>query len=124
MGLDNENAISNTGVTDIANQCPELTAIVGGHMHKLVKNEVVNGVIITEPGKYGQAVSKIDLTFKKENGKNVLKNKNADTISVANVESDKEIENLLKPFHEELRKDANSVIGRLEGVNMVDEDYI
>ncbi|MBU5894956.1 bifunctional metallophosphatase/5'-nucleotidase, partial [Vibrio cholerae O1] len=76
----------------------------------------------TEPGKYGQAVSKIDLTFKKENGKNVLKNKNADTISVANVESDKEIENLLKPFHEELRKDANSVIGRLEGVNMVDED--
>lgn len=29
MGLDNENAISNTGVTDIANQCPELTAIVG-----------------------------------------------------------------------------------------------
>ncbi|XZL10312.1 metallophosphoesterase [Clostridium perfringens] len=124
MGLDNENAISNTGVTDIANQCPELTAIVGGHMHKLVKNEAVNGVIITEPGKYGQAVSKIDLTFKKENGKNVLKNKNADTISVANVESDKEIEDLLKPFHEELRKDANSVIGRLEGVNMVDEDYI
>lgn len=124
MGLDNENAISNTGVTDIANQCPELTAIVGGHMHKLVKNEVVNGVIITEPGKYGQAVSKIDLTFKKENGKNVLKNKNADTISVANVESDKEIEDLLKPFHEELRKDANSVIGRLKGVNMVDEDYI
>lgn len=124
MGLDNENEIPNTGVRDIANQCPELTAIIGGHMHKLVENDIINGVIITEPGKYGQAVSKIDLTFKKENGKNVLKNKSTNTISVANVESDKEIENLLKPFHEELRKDANSVIGRLEGVNMVDEDYI
>lgn len=124
MGVDNENEIPNTGVRDIANQCPELTAIIGGHMHKLVENDIINGVIITEPGKYGQAVSKIDLTFKKENGKNVLKNKSTNTISVANVESDKEIENLLKPFHEELRKDANSVIGRLEGVNMVDEDYI
>lgn len=124
MGLDNENEISNTGVRDIANQCPELTAIIGGHMHKLVENDIINGVVITEPGKYGQAISKIDLTFKKENGKNVLKNKSANTISVANVESDKEIETLLKPFHEELRKDANSVIGRLEGVNMVDEDYI
>lgn len=124
MGLDNENEIPNTGVRDIANQCPELTAIIGGHMHKLVENDIINGVIITEPGKYGQAVSKIDLTFKKENGKNILKNKSTNTISVANVESDKEIENLLKPFHEELRKDANSVIGRLEGVNMVDEDYI
>lgn len=124
MGLDNENEISNTGVRDIANQCPELTAIIGGHMHKLVENDIINGVVITEPGKYGQAVSKIDLTFKKENGKNILKNKSANIISVANVESDKEIETLLKPFHEELRKDANSVIGRLEGVNMVDEDYI
>ncbi|MGG5462805.1 bifunctional metallophosphatase/5'-nucleotidase [Clostridium sp. B9] len=124
MGVDNENAIPDTGLTDIANQCPELTAIIGGHMHKLVKNQVINGVLITEPGKYGRAVSKIDLTFKNKNGKNVLENKEATTISVANVESDKEIENLLNPYHEELRKDANTVIGKLEGVNMVDENYI
>ena len=124
MGLDNENSIENTGVRDIANQCPELAAIIAGHMHQLVKNQSINGVIITEPGKYGQALSKVDLTFKKENGKNILKDKKANTISVANVDSDKEMEILLKPFHEKLRQDANTVIGNLHGVNMVEKDYI
>ena len=38
------------------------------HMHKLVK-EVVNGVIITEPDKYGTHISRIDLTFTKQDGK-------------------------------------------------------
>lgn len=123
MGIDNENAISNTGVSDIANNCKELTAIIAGHMHK-VENEIINGVLVMEPGKYGREVSKIELTFKKENGKNILKNRKGENIKVANMESDKEIENLLKPFHEELRKNANIIIGKLEGVNMVCEDYI
>ncbi len=37
MGLENENGIPGTGVQDIANACPELSAIFAAHMHKLVK---------------------------------------------------------------------------------------
>lgn len=73
MGLENENGIPGTGVQDIANACPEISAIFAAHMHKLVKKEVVNGVIITEPDKYGTHISRIDLTFTKQDGKLVLK---------------------------------------------------
>lgn len=73
MGLENENGIPGTGVQDIANACPELSAIFAAHMHKLVKKEVVNGVIITEPDKYGTHISRIDLTFTKQDGKLALK---------------------------------------------------
>ena len=41
MGEDNENGISDSGVRDIANACPELTAIVAGHMHKLVSQDTI-----------------------------------------------------------------------------------
>ena len=124
MGLDNENGIKDTGVRDIANACPELDAIIAGHMHVLVENQNVNSVVITEPFKYGKALSKIDLTFKKEKGKNILENKKASTISVSNVESDKEIDEILKPFHEKLRKDANVKIGEVKENNMVDSEEI
>lgn len=40
MGLENENGIPGTGVQDIANACPELSAIFAAHMHKLVKKKL------------------------------------------------------------------------------------
>ncbi len=49
-------------------------------MYKLVKKEFVNGVIITEPYKYGTHISRIDLTFTKQEGKLVLKDKTATAI--------------------------------------------
>lgn len=124
MGEDNENNIPNTGVKDLANACPSLTAIVAGHMHKNVPSDTINGVLVTEPSKYGQALSRIDLTFKKDNGKFKLIKKNASTLNVASYESDKDLENTLKPFHDEARRDANKVIGYLHGTNMVPEQRI
>ncbi|KFM98576.1 bifunctional metallophosphatase/5'-nucleotidase [Bacillus clarus] len=129
MGLENENGIPGTGVQDIANACPELSAIFAGHMHKLVKKEVVNGVLITEPDKYGTHISRIDLTFTKQNGKVVLKDKTATAISVKNVDgttvlSDSALETTLTPFHEYARKDANVVVAQLKGKNLVPENEI
>ncbi len=54
-------------------------------MHKLVKKEVVNGVIITEPDKYGTHISRIDLTFTKQDGKMLLKDKSATVIPKKNL---------------------------------------
>lgn len=122
MGLDNENSMPGTGVTDIANAVPQLTAIFAGHMHKLVTSTNVNGVLIGEPDKYGTHVSRIDLTFVKENGKMVLKDKVATAIPVKGTDgtpavSDPELEKELLPYHEFARKDANIVVGELVGTN-------
>lgn len=129
MGLENENGIPGTGVRDVANAVPELAAIFGGHNHVLIEKEVVNGVLITEPNKYGTHISQIDLTFGHEDGKFVLKDKDAKAIPVTSAdgevaESDKALEEKLNEFHEFARADANTVVGQLKGTDLVPADEI
>ena len=122
MGVDNENDIPDTGVTDIAAACPELAAIVAGHMHRNVSSKTIHGVLVSEPYKYGQALTRIDLTFRKENGRFVLTDKKAQTLPVGKASSDAGLEKELAPFHEKARAVANEQIGEVTGINMVPED--
>ncbi|QTD40798.1 5'-nucleotidase C-terminal domain-containing protein [Sporosarcina sp. Te-1] len=127
MGMENENGIPGTGVRDVANAVPELAAIFGGHNHVLIEKEVVNGVLITEPNKYGTHISQIDLTFQQNDGKFVLTEKDAKAIPVKSADgavtaSDQELEEKLHEFHEFARADANLVVGQLKGMNMVPKD--
>ncbi|HDZ9174916.1 bifunctional metallophosphatase/5'-nucleotidase [Vibrio cholerae] len=124
MGIENENDITNTGVTDIANGNPELDAIVAGHMHTLIDKAVVNGVIITEPDKYGRALSRIDLQFEEQNGKFTLINKDSLTYKIKDITSNSKMESLYEPYHKRLREMANREIAQLSGVNLVPENEI
>ncbi|MFI8712500.1 bifunctional metallophosphatase/5'-nucleotidase [Brevibacillus brevis] len=129
MGIENENGIPGTGVADIANAVPELSAIFAGHMHKLVKKEEINGVLITEPDKYGTHLSRIDLTFEKKDGKLVLTDKEATAVPVKGADgtpavSDAALETKLQPFHEFARADANIVVAELKGMNLVEKNEI
>lgn len=124
MGIDNENARPGTGVGDIARANPELAAIVAGHMHVKVDKEIINGVIVTEPDKYGRALSRIDLQFVPQNGRYVLVNKDSYTYPIKGVVSDKKMEEIYQPFHNILRANANKPIARLTGINLVPEDAV
>lgn len=124
MGLDNENNIEATGVTDIANDNPEIDAIVAGHMHTRIDKATVNGVIITEPDKYGRALSRIDLQFEEKNGQFTLVNKDSFTYKIKGVESDEKMEELYAPYHKLLRENANRVVAELLGVDLVPENEI
>lgn len=130
MGLENENGNPGTGVTDIANANPELAAIFAGHMHALIESETVNGVLISEPNKYGSHISRIDLTFAKEDGdKVVLKSKEAQALAVKAADgtyevSDPALEETLHPFHEFARADANIEVAELKETNLVPADEI
>ncbi|MDI2587699.1 5'-nucleotidase C-terminal domain-containing protein [Psychrobacillus sp. NEAU-3TGS] len=129
MGLENENGNPGTGVKEMANAIPELAAIFAGHNHVLINKEDVNGVLITEPNKYGTHISRIDLTFSRQGDQLTLKDKDASTIPVKNedgtfVESDKELEKILKPYHEFARADANIEVAQLKGTNLVPKNEI
>ncbi len=124
MGVDNENQRPGTGVGDIAKANPELAAIVAGHMHVKIDKAVVNGVIITEPDKYGRALSRIDLKFEQREGKYHLVDKNSYTYPIKGVESDKKLEAIYQPYHDILRANANRVIATLSGSNLVPVDEI
>ena len=124
MGLDNENDIADTSVTDIAKGNPELAAIVAGHMHVRVDKAVVNGVIITEPDKYGRALSRIDLKFEEKNGKYTLIDKDSYTYKIKDLASDKSLESLYAPYHKKLRENANRVVAQLSGSDLVPKDEV
>lgn len=124
MGIDNENQRPGTGVGDIARANPELAAIVAGHMHVKVDKQVINGVIITEPDKYGRALSRIDLQFEQQNGKYVLINKDSYTYPIKGMTSDKQLEEIYQPFHTILRANANRPIAQLTGQDLVPPDAV
>ena len=116
MGIENENNIPETGLRDLANAVPEIDAIVAGHMHQDVKSEIINGVLITEPHRYGTVLSEIDLKFdvNDKTKKVKLLGKTATTTPVKNLEADKKVEEIYKPYHERLREIANEKIGETE----------
>ncbi|KFX24318.1 2', 3'-cyclic nucleotide 2'-phosphodiesterase [Pectobacterium atrosepticum] len=124
MGIDNENQRPGTGVGDIARANPELAAIVAGHMHVKVDKEVINGVIVTEPDRYGRALSRIDLQFEQQNGKYVLINKDSYTYSIKDVDSDRKMEDIYEPYHNTLRANASRPIAQLLGHDLVPQDTV
>ncbi|WP_019281356.1 bifunctional metallophosphatase/5'-nucleotidase [Vibrio anguillarum] len=124
MGLDNENDIKDTGVSDIANANPEIDAIVAGHMHTKIDKATVNGVIITEPDKYGRVLSRIDFQFEEKDGKYTLVHKDSFTYPIKGVDSDSKMETLYAPYHQRLRENANREIAILDGVDLVPDDEI
>lgn len=112
MGDINENFIENTGVFDLLNNvkgAKRIDAIFGGHMHQII-NKKINDTLFLEPGYHAEGISRIDLSFDLLNGK--LIDISGSIIKVdENIESDKEIEKILEPFHKELRENANEIIG-------------
>ena len=124
MGIDNENQRPGTGVGDIARANPELAAIVAGHMHVKVDKELINGVIVTEPDKYGRALSRIDLQFEQQNGKYVLTDKDSYTYPIKGMASDKKLAEIYQPFHTILRANANRPIAQLTGQDLVPADAV
>lgn len=124
MGLDNENLLKDTGNTDIAEANPQLDAIVAGHMHVKIGKASVNKVIITEPGKYGQALSRIDLTFELKEGSYKLVDKNSYTYDIHGVIPDHKLATIFAPYHKILRENANKPIAQLTGINLVPETRV
>lgn len=114
MGLDNENNRAGTGVADIAQQVKGLDVIIAGHNHQNISEKVVNGVIITEPHRYGTVVSVVQLKFNEENGKIELVDKTSKTIPVNDYPADPTIDAIYAPYHNILREQANQVIGETD----------
>ena len=114
MGIENENNIADTGVADLVNAVDGIDVIIAGHMHKNVPSETIKNTLITEPHRYGTVVSEVDLTFDVDDKQAVkLLSKSAKTVPVNKLESDPKIVEIYKPYHEELRRLNNVVIGQV-----------
>ena len=115
MGIENENKIPDTGMRDVINAVDGIDVVIAGHMHKDVPSETIKNTLITEPHRYGTVVSEVDLTFDINDKKEVkLVKKESKTVPVKELEADKKISEIYKPYHEKLRELNNVVIGQTE----------
>ena len=115
MGIENENKIPDTGMSDGINAVDGIDVVIAGHMHKDVPSETLKNTLITEPHRYGTVVSEVDLTFDINDKKEVkLVKKESKTVPVKELEADKKIVEIYKPYHEKLRELNNVVIGQTE----------
>lgn len=115
MGLDGE--YGDDSAAELAKKCPELAAIVAGHAHSKIEQEIVNNIPITEPGSDASNVSVITLTLEG----NKVKSATTKLVSVKDAKPDTEMNQLLAPYHKEALEDAHTVIGKLEGGALIPE---
>lgn len=67
-------------IQELSVEVPGIDVIVAGHTHKQIpqrdyKNKKGNTVIVTQPGKHGECISKINISLKKENGSWIISDK-------------------------------------------------
>ena len=124
MGVENEYGVANSGVTDLANACPEFALIVASHDHSLIEGTEINGALVVENKNQAQTMNEIHLYLaKSDSGWDVL-NRTSKAHQIADYEPDEELAATLKPYHDIAIADANVVIGRLEGGSLAPDNEI
>ena len=114
-GLESTNDIlGENQATALATACPEITAILSGHAHKdLPADTLVNGVLIVQPGKWGQKVSEIDLNMVKDtSGKWTVESKTSKNIDVKTYAAAPEVLEAAKADLAAVDKMVAQVIGK------------
>lgn len=92
----------------LAEACPELDVIMGGHAHSLIPDARVNGVLLTEPYAYGRGISKVTLTVD-DSGRVI--DKHGEFLSVKEVAPDPELEQISKVYHDTALEYVRSPLG-------------
>ena len=115
MGIDNEYGVENSGVTDLANACPEFDVIVSSHEHAKIPGMDINGVLVVQNNNMAQTMSVIDITLEPDGDGWTVADKTSECVAIADFEPDPELAELLSKYDEEAKLDAEQVIGKLEG---------
>ncbi len=125
MGESNEYDVADSGVEDLAKACPEIDLIIAAHEHKGVEGVEHSGVLTVENKSDGATVAQINITLsKKSDGTYEIKDKASKLISTATYAADEALVKGLDSYNTKAIKDANQVIGKLKGGNLVDADEI
>lgn len=112
------------GIKAVAEACPEFDVIFGGHEHGIYDDLEVNGVKIIEPGAYGAALAKAEISLNKSGNKWIVAGVQTKNIDTIDVEEDKEILKEFEFVHNKSIEDANVVIGEVTEDFVKNVDYI
>ena len=130
MSENNEYDEEGSGTIDLANACPDLTAIVAAHEHKPIDQIFHNNILTTENKNGAATLAQMNIKLVKKDGKYVVEDKTKDVTSkllwvqdqstkAINYEADPDLSGKFKPYHDKAKADAETVIGTLKGGDLV-----
>ncbi|MFC4077790.1 bifunctional metallophosphatase/5'-nucleotidase [Salinithrix halophila] len=102
-------------VYQLATQVKGIDAILAGHMHTPIEDVRVNGVLITEPNKWGSHLSVVDMKLYKKKGKWKVKEKKAKLLESSTVKADPKIVKLVAPYEKKTQQFLDAPVGKIEG---------
>lgn len=124
MAVEGEFDLKGSGAADYAEAFPDIDVILASHGHEL-RNETDNGVLIIENVNQGQTLADIDISVKSDGkGGYEVTDKKAEMITVKDTESDAQIVEALAKYDARAKEDAQTVVGKLEGGDLVPETEI
>ena len=101
MDTENEYGVYGSGVTDLANACPEFDVIVGGHGHRSIPNMMINNVLVVENKNAGATLSEIHVYLERQlDGKWKVVNRTSENLQIKEYEPDPELTALLDFINE------------------------
>jgi len=121
LGPDGEHGYE--GAAAIAEACPEYSVIFCGHSHSRY-NEVVNGVHLIEPGKWGWALAKAAIKMEKFGDEWKVAEVTTENLETKKIEPDPEILAKYKFVHDQSIANANIVVGEITEDFISSPDYI
>ena len=124
MGLGNEFDVPNSGVRDLIKVCPEFAVVVSSHDHTQIEGQNIDGVLVVQNKNMAQTMNEIHLIFGKSSDGWDLVKKTSKTHQIKEYAADEGMLEKFKSYHETAVKDAESVIGKLEGGSLAPENEI
>ncbi len=125
MDVENEYGVYGSGVTDLANACPEFDVIVAAHGHKSIPNQMINNVLVVENKNAGATVSEIHLYLQRGlDGKWKVKNRTSENLLIKDYAPDPELTALLAEYDARAKEDAVTPIGELRGGDLAPANEI
>jgi len=117
--------VKGSGAAEVAEACPDIDLIIAAHEHKPVEGTYYNNILTVENKSGGQTVAKIDLKLEKgTDGKYKVVDRASKLINTKEYEADADMVKALAKYDEAAKKDANVVIGKLEGGDLVPANEI
>lgn len=102
-------------VYQLATQVEGIDVILAGHMHTPLADVRVNGVLITEPNKWGTHMSVVDMNLEKRNGRWVIVDKKAHLLESSTVKADPEVLKLMETYEKKTQAFLDQPVGKING---------
>lgn len=100
-------------VRAIAMSVPGIDVIFMGHTHRRIDQEIVNGVLLTQAGKWAENVARADIELERtQEGRWQVVSKRSQALPVTElIAADADILQLARPYHEDAERWLSATIG-------------